>query len=213
MIVARAASERDAGAEVDAGDGPPEHHSPPTLTRTWFHPGPVAAAEAGDWTELDLSGEYWPGDPAMLARPGSLTAVLTAQDRPTRRNALRALRGNALRTELSLDAATLRFCLQCAYMPPDRQPLDALEALNSQAPALARRLCDAGLLSFDDTRRIFLGDKGELDPNYVALRKEHLTQWILRTAGITSGGQLASYLMEVGRRHTGVAGEPSAAVR
>ena len=60
----------DPGGPRDPGDGPPEHHSPPTLTRTWFHPGPVAAAEAGDWTELDLSAEYWPGDPAMLHPPG-----------------------------------------------------------------------------------------------------------------------------------------------
>ena len=42
------------------------HYSPPTLTKTWFHPGPVAAAEAGDWTELDLRHEYWPGDPPLL---------------------------------------------------------------------------------------------------------------------------------------------------
>jgi hypothetical protein len=40
------------------------HYSPPTLTRSWFHVGPVAAAEAGDWAELDLSHEYWPGDPS-----------------------------------------------------------------------------------------------------------------------------------------------------
>jgi RHS repeat-associated protein len=84
----------------DPADGPPEHHSPPTLTRTWFHPGPVAAAEAGDWTELDLSGEYWPGDPAMLARPDSLTALLATRDRSRRRDALRALRGQVLRSEL-----------------------------------------------------------------------------------------------------------------
>ena len=52
------------------------HYSPPTLTRTWFHPGPVAAAEAGDWAELDLRQEYWPGDPPMLSRPPELTAFL-----------------------------------------------------------------------------------------------------------------------------------------
>ena len=54
------------------GCGPPRaHYSPPTLTRSWFHPGPVAAAEAGDWTELDLRHEYWAGDPPMLARPAA----------------------------------------------------------------------------------------------------------------------------------------------
>jgi RHS repeat-associated protein len=84
----------------DPGDGPPEHHSPPTLTRTWFHPGPVAAAEAGEWTELDLSGEYWPDDPAMLTRPDSLTTLLATPDRSRRRDGLRALRGQVLRSEL-----------------------------------------------------------------------------------------------------------------
>src|SRR4029079_16795222 len=45
----------------DVANGVPvKHYSPPTLTKTWFHLGPVAAAEAGDWTELDLSHEYWP---------------------------------------------------------------------------------------------------------------------------------------------------------
>ena len=90
----------DPGTARDPGDGPPEHHSPPTLTRTWFHPGPVAAAEAGDWTELDLAGEYWPGDPPMLDRPASVVALLAGLDRATRRSALRALRGNTVRSEL-----------------------------------------------------------------------------------------------------------------
>jgi RHS repeat-associated protein len=95
-------------AAVDPGDGPPEHHSPPTRTRTWFHPGPVAAAEADDWTELDLSAEYWPEDPAMLSRPASVTALLAGLDRSARRDALRALRGHVLRSELyALDGATI----------------------------------------------------------------------------------------------------------
>jgi hypothetical protein len=54
----------------DGTGGPPvAHYSPPTLTKTWFHLGPVAAAEAGDWTELDLTHEYWPDDAPMLSRP------------------------------------------------------------------------------------------------------------------------------------------------
>jgi RHS repeat-associated protein len=98
----------DPGVQPDPGDGPAGHHSPPTLTRTWFHPGPVAAAEAGDWTELDLSGEYWPGDPPMITRPESVTALLAGLDRSARRDALRALRGRVLRSELyALDGTEL----------------------------------------------------------------------------------------------------------
>ncbi len=74
-----------------------DQHSPPTLTKTWFHPGPVAAAEAGDWAELDLSHEYWPEDPTQLVRPAGMLHGLTPSER---RDALRALRGQVLRTEL-----------------------------------------------------------------------------------------------------------------
>lgn len=76
------------------------HYSPPTLTKSWFHPGPVAAAEAGDWAELDLSHEYWPGDTPMLTRPAEMTAFLNRLPRRARRDALRALRGQLLRSEL-----------------------------------------------------------------------------------------------------------------
>ena len=79
---------------------PEVHYAPPTLTKSWFHPGPVAAVEAGDWTELDLSHEYWPGDPAMLTRPPELTTFLGGLTRTGRRAALRTLRGRLLRSEL-----------------------------------------------------------------------------------------------------------------
>jgi RHS repeat-associated protein len=79
---------------------PEVHYAPPTLTKSWFHPGPVAAVEAGDWTELDLSHEYWPGDPAMLTRPPELTTFLGGLTRTRRRAALRTLRGRLLRSEL-----------------------------------------------------------------------------------------------------------------
>jgi RHS repeat-associated protein len=82
-------------------DGPGAvHHSPPTRTKSWFHVGPVAAIEAGDWTELDLGDEYWPGDPQRLTRPAEMTAFLARLTRPARRDALRALRGQMLRSEL-----------------------------------------------------------------------------------------------------------------
>jgi hypothetical protein len=84
------------------------HFSPPTLTRTWFHPGPVAAAEAGDWTELDLRHEYWSDDPSQLERPAQMRDMLARLRRPERRDALRALRGQVLRAELyALDGTDL----------------------------------------------------------------------------------------------------------
>lgn len=79
---------------------PSTHHSPPTLTKSWFHPGPVAAVEAGDWTELDLRHEYSRFDPPMLSRPPELTLLLANLPRTARRAALRTLRGQLLRTEL-----------------------------------------------------------------------------------------------------------------
>ncbi|MFI7426464.1 SpvB/TcaC N-terminal domain-containing protein [Micromonospora sp. NPDC049836] len=88
--------QRDAET-VDPAD---TYDTPPTLTKTWFHVGPVAAADAADWAELELSHEYWPGDPARLTRPTAMAAWLAGLARPDRRDALRALRGQVLRTEL-----------------------------------------------------------------------------------------------------------------
>ncbi|MGJ0483198.1 MAG: toxin TcdB middle/N-terminal domain-containing protein [Methylomicrobium sp.] len=75
------------------------HFSPPLETLTWFHQGPVGD-EFGDWSELDFSGEYWPEDPPALARPPAMTEALNALPRRRKRDALRALRGSVLRTEL-----------------------------------------------------------------------------------------------------------------
>ena len=76
---------------------------------TWFHQGPVGD-EPGDWDELDLSSEYWPGDPTA-ARPAEHDQPLSSP--PARdgraRDALRALRGRVLRTELyALDGTAAR---------------------------------------------------------------------------------------------------------
>ncbi|GIJ51366.1 hypothetical protein Val02_82520 [Virgisporangium aliadipatigenens] len=81
------------------GWAPDGHFAPPTLARTWFHVGPVADAD-GDWVELDLSDGYWRGDPSLLSRPDDQVAALAALPRAARRDALRALRGNVVRTEL-----------------------------------------------------------------------------------------------------------------
>jgi RHS repeat-associated protein len=71
------------------------HFSPPTLTKTWFHLGSVGE-ESGQRHEADLTGEYWPGDPPALGP----TATLTGLPASAQADALRALRGSVLRTEL-----------------------------------------------------------------------------------------------------------------
>jgi YD repeat-containing protein len=88
---------------------PARHYAAPLLTRHWFHAGPVPADRAaeGDLAgrtaegcagstdgccgELDLTGDYWPGEPA-LPRPDLPAGA-------DRWSALRALQGIELRTE------------------------------------------------------------------------------------------------------------------
>jgi RHS repeat-associated protein len=83
------------------------HFSPPLLTKTWFHQGPVAE-ESGGWRVPDYSTEYWSGDPPALREMSSSDALPVSLDRPQdRRDALRAFRGRVLRTELyALDGAS-----------------------------------------------------------------------------------------------------------
>ncbi len=81
--------------------------SSPTLTRTWFHQGPVGP-EFGDWQkDLDLSDTFWVGDRTLLDPWEHINRFLTtkftgdlSQQRRIRRDALRTLRGSILRTEL-----------------------------------------------------------------------------------------------------------------
>jgi virulence plasmid B protein/glycosyltransferase TcdB-like subunit of Tc toxin/VCBS repeat protein len=76
------------------------HFSSPTLTRTWFHQGPVED-DSGEWYEQDLSGEYWAGDPPLLDHTENVNRFLRSRpDRFERRDALRTLRGSILRSEL-----------------------------------------------------------------------------------------------------------------
>jgi RHS repeat-associated protein len=84
------------------------HFSPPVLTKTWFHQGPVGD-ESSDWEELDLSAEFWPDDPTLLEQKEGIDSFLrTLPSRRTRRDALRTLNGRILRTELySLDNSKL----------------------------------------------------------------------------------------------------------
>jgi RHS repeat-associated protein len=80
-------------------DVPAHAFSPPVETRTWFHQGPVGE-EFGEWKEPDFTGEFWPGDPPVLERSAELTDLLNNLPRRVRRDAIRTLRGQILRTEL-----------------------------------------------------------------------------------------------------------------
>lgn len=84
---------------------------------------------------------------------------------------------------------------------------DSLGVLGPHLPGVLDRLYEH-LLSFDDTRRIFLGSDGDVSPEYIEIRKEHLTEWILQTATAESASDLAQFLAGVGRRHTGAVGDP-----
>lgn len=92
------------GAEVFFAGVEPKYFSTPTLSKTWFHQGPVGE-EFGDWQELDWSDEYWSGDPQILKHTETVNQFLrswppTPNGRRVKRDALRALRGSVLRTEL-----------------------------------------------------------------------------------------------------------------
>lgn len=80
----------------------PEQFSPPTLRKTWFHQGAVGP-EHGNWRAgVDYSAEYWPGDKQRLEPAPELSSYLQDGDIPRRakRDAVRALRGRVVRTEL-----------------------------------------------------------------------------------------------------------------
>jgi RHS repeat-associated protein len=77
-----------------------KYFSPPMLTKTWFHQGPVGD-EFGEWQELDYSHEYWDEDPQVLERPPDMVAFIRGlEKRRVKRDAYRTLRGRVLRTEL-----------------------------------------------------------------------------------------------------------------
>jgi RHS repeat-associated protein len=92
----------EAGLNGDADafdDVSEELFSPPTETRMWFHQGPLEGPR-GDWVEEDYSHEYWGRDPPALQRPQAMRDFLRRIPRRARRDALRTLRGQVLRTEL-----------------------------------------------------------------------------------------------------------------
>ena len=79
--------------------------SPPTLTKTWFHQGPIGP-EFGEWREIDWTSEWWNGDGTLLGHKKTMDEFLDTRpgprplDRRYKRDALRSLRGSILRTEL-----------------------------------------------------------------------------------------------------------------
>lgn len=85
-----------------------KYFSAPTLTKTWFHQGPVGE-EFDDWAEQDYTNEYWSGDPQLLKHTADVTTFLrTLPQRRIKRDALRTLRGSILRSELyGLDGSML----------------------------------------------------------------------------------------------------------
>ncbi|MEQ1619806.1 MAG: SpvB/TcaC N-terminal domain-containing protein [Methylococcales bacterium] len=85
-----------------------KYFSAPTLTKTWFHQGPVGE-EFGDWEEIDCSQEYWTGDPQLLRHTDAVNAfLLSLPKRRIKRDALRTLRGSVLRSEFyALDGSLL----------------------------------------------------------------------------------------------------------
>lgn len=75
------------------------YFAPPIETRHWFHQGPQGDA-FGIWSEADYSREFWAEDPAILRRPAVMQSFLLRLPRRAQRDALRALRGQNLRTEV-----------------------------------------------------------------------------------------------------------------
>jgi RHS repeat-associated protein len=127
--------------------------SPPVETRTWFHLGPIGP-EFGDWYELDLAGEFWPDDPPRFSRSSTFAALLDDVRVPRRvkRDAIRALRGRILRTELyAIDGS-----------PRESRPFTITEHLHSVREEAAPAIADD-----QSRRRIFF-------PHTLAART---TQW------------------------------------
>ena len=87
-----------------------QYFSPPTLTKTWFHQGPIGD-DATSLQEVERSQGYWPGDLQQLGHVAGVNRLLaelrqqyvgltSREKRKIERDALRSLRGNVLRTEV-----------------------------------------------------------------------------------------------------------------
>jgi RHS repeat-associated protein len=88
------------GGDADAFEPlPGDSFSPPVLTKTWFHQGPVGD-EFGEWYVPEMDVEFWRDDRQLLDQPAAMKAFLDGLPRRARRDALRTLRGRVMRTEL-----------------------------------------------------------------------------------------------------------------
>jgi hypothetical protein len=138
------------------------HFSPPTLTKTWFHQGPVGE-EFGEWQIVDLRQEFWVGDPPLLEGFEETIGLLRALPRRVQRDAIRALRGMVLRTELyALDGSERQ---DRPYTITETLP--GLAAVVTDAQGQARLVFDPAHLPAGWTRPIFF-------PHTLAQRT---TQW------------------------------------
>jgi hypothetical protein len=98
------------------------------------------------------------------------------------------------------------------FTEDDRAALrESALALGPRLPAMVDRLYDH-LLSFDDTREVFVDEGGTINPKYIAIRKEHLTEWVMRAITETDRAEVARYATLVGKKHTHAAGDPDRAV-
>jgi RHS repeat-associated protein len=122
------------------------HFAKPKLTRTWFHQGPVGE-EFGDWEEADYSNEYWQGDPQLLGHTTGVNAFLlryndrgarsSERARRLKRDALRALRGSVLRSEVyTLDNDDRKIGDEAARYRPDTVTESAYELEEIEPPAV-----------------------------------------------------------------------------
>lgn len=84
-------------------------YSPPILTRSWFHQGPVDPPDDALWSAPAPHDEYWPQDGALLGGLWQVDALVATLPPTARREAQRSLRGSALRGEIyALDGSSLQ---------------------------------------------------------------------------------------------------------
>lgn len=121
-----------------------QHFSPPLFTKNWFNVGPVQSIlsveqsfrdAVSDFVELDYQSEFWDEDLQLFSQTVQQKAFLDSLPRKARRDALRTLRGTAIRQEVyALDGTPLQNRpytvtesqseVRLEYQPPSGQPQD-----------------------------------------------------------------------------------------